>query len=340
MDKRRNHIIFWVGYFLYYFLSNYSVTHYNRPNSYITFFTLVTVLFTIPVFYFLANYLYPLFIPTRKYFQLVSCIFLLGTVLLLLFCSLILFVSYHFEFPAFNTIRVERISFYFLIRYISILYISPIYWYMKQYIRNEEESIVIREERNNLQKTVIQADLLGLKNQINPHFLYNILNFFYSQSLPISKKLSGMILSLSKMMRYAIKENAQDGKVTIDEELEYLKSYSELELAESGGKFGVKFNIEGSLKYRRLKPLTLLPFVEVIFMFGETNSDYIIEIKVENNNLLLTTNYHKSKAYIETHFYGYINQYNKLLIKEYGNQFNLNVESSINDNKMCLRLNL
>lgn len=301
---------------------------------------MVTVLFTIPIFYFLANYLYPLLIPTRRYVQLVSYILLIGTVLILLFCSLILFVSYQFGFPAFNTIRVERVSFYFLIRYISILYISPIYWYMKQYVENEEESIAIRQERNNLQKAVIQADLLGLKNQINPHFLYNILNFFYSQSLPISKNLSGMILSLSKMMRYAIKENDQDGKVTIDKELEYLKNYSQLELAESGGKFGVQFHIEGSLMYRRLKPLTLLPFVEVIFMFGEINSSYIIEIKVENNDLLLTTNYHKSKTYIEENFYRYINQYNKLLIKEYGDQFNLNVESSINDNKVCLRLNL
>jgi sensor histidine kinase YesM len=141
------------------------------------------------------------------------------------------------------------------------------FWFLKNYTKNIKQKLIIEEHLNNLRKLVFTSQLIGLKNQINPHFFYNTLNFLYAQSLSFTPKLSKEILKLSEMMRYAIRDN--DGsKVDLDEEVNYLKNYIQLENLSHDNNFSSILEIMGNIKYRRISPLSFQPILEISYKYG------------------------------------------------------------------------
>ncbi|MFC0186523.1 histidine kinase [Pseudarcicella hirudinis] len=85
-----------------------------------------------------------------------------------------------------------------------------------QLLENEQELKRLEYERN-------QAQLAFLRSQINPHFLYNTLNFFYAKVLSHSREAAEGILVLVEMMKYALKEEDGNGKVMLDKEVQHLE---------------------------------------------------------------------------------------------------------------------
>ena len=108
----------------------------------------------------------------------------------------------------------------------------------------------------------MQAELAGLKSQINPHFLYNTLNFLYAQALPLSKKISESIILLSNMMRYSIDENDDEGKVSLKKEVEQVHNLIALFRCQFKSKLNINFLIKGNINYRRIEPLIIVSIVE------------------------------------------------------------------------------
>ena len=72
------------------------------------------------------------------------------------------------------------------------------------------------------QKTKTELQLL--RAQINPHFLFNVLNTIYGQAITQSVHTADSIAQLSDLMRYALKE-ANVPMVRLDKEITYLESY-------------------------------------------------------------------------------------------------------------------
>ncbi|WP_435522972.1 histidine kinase [Chryseobacterium indoltheticum] len=86
--------------------------------------------------------------------------------------------------------------------------------------------------RNNEKKELERskaAELLNLKYQLQPHFLFNILNSIYSLTLLKSDDAANGILKLSNVMRYVVQESSKDF-VELTKEIEYLKDYIALQL--------------------------------------------------------------------------------------------------------------
>ena len=88
-------------------------------------------------------------------------------------------------------------------------------------MQNDEDNE--RRERQN-----IQAEIYYLKYQINPHFLFNILNSIYSFTLEFPTPASDAILKLSSMLRYMLYSTAQE-KVSLQEEVTVISDYIELQ---------------------------------------------------------------------------------------------------------------
>lgn len=78
--------------------------------------------------------------------------------------------------------------------------------------------------RQVLEQEKTQAELAFLRTQINPHFLYNTLNYLYATAYPVSEPLAEAILRLSDLIRYLLLDSP-DGQVTLDKEVEYLDNY-------------------------------------------------------------------------------------------------------------------
>ncbi|WP_053058270.1 sensor histidine kinase [Pedobacter sp. BMA] len=130
-----------------------------------------------------------------------------------------------------------------------------------------------KTERMNLKlkDEVVKAELMFLKSQINPHFLYNTLNYVYSLAIPVSDKLANAVLKLSDLMRYTLHESP-DGKVSLDKEVEYLESYIALFKMRFEPHFFVDFLIEG-VTDQKVAALMLIPFVENAFKHGVVNEE-------------------------------------------------------------------
>ena len=113
-----------------------------------------------------------------------------------------------------------------------------------------------------------QAELAFLRTQINPHFLYNTLNYLYATAYEVSEELAEAILRLSDLMRYLLHDNP-DGQVDLAKEVEYVENYLALHRLRFEDKFFVEFTQTGQpIGGQRVAPLLLIPFVENALKHG------------------------------------------------------------------------
>lgn len=140
-----------------------------------------------------------------------------------------------------------------------------------------------------LQEEATKAELSFLKNQINPHFLYNSLNYIYSLAIPLSEQLSDAVLKLSDMMRYTLKEHP-DGMVNLIQEWQYIQDYVSFFRLRFDPQFCVKLEAEG-IQDQRIATLLLIPFVENAFKHGavdDPKQPVKIKLNVVKNKLTFT----------------------------------------------------
>lgn len=112
-----------------------------------------------------------------------------------------------------------------------------------------------------------QAELLFLKSQINPHFLFNTLNNIYSLSQYQPQLVSESVLRLSKILRYLLYETGHEF-VTVDKEVKILKDYIDLEKLRYSETVTIDFNYEIESFAEMIPPLLLIPLVENAFKHG------------------------------------------------------------------------
>lgn len=111
------------------------------------------------------------------------------------------------------------------------------------------------------------SELALLRSQINPHFLFNTLNNIYSLVYKKSDNAPEAVMKLSSIMRYMLYDAIED-KVLLEKEIEYLKSFIELQELRLMNKNFVSFDIHGKLEGRTIAPMILMPFIENAFKHG------------------------------------------------------------------------
>ena len=156
----------------------------------------------------------------------------------------------------------------------------------------------LREQERGL----LEANIAFLKSQINPHFLFNALNFLYAQVYPLSEPTAKSVLLLSDIMRYAINEGGEQGKVMLDKELQHLRNYVALNQLRFGHKLQVQFEVQGSTQFLLILPLVLLTFVENCFKHGElfdAAHPVLVQVRVQENQLTFFTSNRKHGGPIE-----------------------------------------
>jgi len=146
-----------------------------------------------------------------------------------------------------------------------ILVIAMLYRLYENKTRKEQES---REELQRSQ----EAQIIYLKSQVNPHFLFNTLNNLYGLTYSKSDRAPQMVLGLSETMRYLIYETEQK-LVPLEKELHFIRNYLDLE------KMRISFpeNVRDTIRVSQLSvfvpPLLLLPFIENCFKHGNIGKD-------------------------------------------------------------------
>jgi two-component system LytT family sensor kinase len=133
----------------------------------------------------------------------------------------------------------------------------------------------------------VNAELSFLKAQINPHFLFNTLNNIYTLSMMNSPHTSESIMKLSNIMRYVTDDVMQDF-VPLQQDLDCIKNYVDLQRLRLGRKTNVDFNVEGEVRNQKIAPLIMMSFVENTFKYGvskQTESTIQVKITVDGNTI-------------------------------------------------------
>lgn len=118
-----------------------------------------------------------------------------------------------------------------------------------------------RKRSELLEKKQLESELLLLKSQVNPHFLFNVLNSIYAMSLKQSAKAPEMILKLSHLLRYMLYESQQE-YVPLDKELQMLQAYTDLETMRLKDKNAIQIMIDPDAMQGYIAPALLIFFVE------------------------------------------------------------------------------
>lgn len=278
------HIIFWL--FLYFkadLLNLIGDRNYEfRWEKYQSQFFWSTMFFTIFITY-LNLYILNRYFSTKQYLKLalgfiaVCAIYISFRYLLEEVVFLHIFGSHNYSDES------RRLPYYItdnIYNVITFAFNAGFLKMIEDFFTNEKEKIALLTEKLN-------AENAFLKNQLNPHFLFNTLNNIYSLALNHSPKTPEAVMKLSELMRYMLYESNQE-KVSLHTELTYLKNFIELQKLRYSGQTFIDFEVIGDVSSQQIAPLMLIPFVENAFKHGsvqDANHPLSIKLLVSQNNL-------------------------------------------------------
>lgn len=285
------HMVFWVTFVIIpYFMFSFGPFKWTPENYYF----LIQHQFNIIVFYLAYFSLIPFILKRRSLTQMIGyslSFIVILTLLRFLVSPYIKDALGAFQkFPVSPGRQLLYSSFWNLMYlfYAVIIYLS-IEWYRERKRRVE----LIKEKK--------QSEIDLLKSQVNPHFLMNTLNNLYSLVYQGNKQADEAILKLSELMRYMLYDTHSD-LVPLENEINYLKSFIELQFLRFSNKDFVKFEIDGEPAGKLIAPMLLVPFVENAFKHGNKNLPGMgisIKMNIRENQFFFQVNNIKSSKFVQ-----------------------------------------
>jgi two-component system LytT family sensor kinase len=200
----------------------------------------------------------------------------------------------------------------------------------------------LRSEKD-LVRDKLETELKFLKNQINPHFLFNTLNNIYSLARKKSDKTPEIVMRLSKLLRFMLYESGRE-TIPIADEIRILEDYVQLEKIRYNERLQLSFEQHIDDLNQLITPLILLPFVENAFKHGvsETTDDTRIDIRIALQNGQLSfsvNNSHNGQNGSELHEKIGLANVRRQLELMYSD-FALDIDNQTNSFNVALQINL
>ena len=210
------HILVWV------LLSMFPLLFVNSPflkeKSFILRWYTNTIL-NAGIFYLYYLYINKRFLTQQRILRYIG----ISALVIPLYCVLRYFISLPFYLNAEN-----YPSNTFIAHFIGSIFISVIFTGLAIFVNFTENWFFTQQYRQKVEREKLESELKMLRNQVNPHFLFNTLNNIHTLVYKKSDNASDAILKLSGLMRYMLYETEGD-VVLLEKEIEYLKNYVELQ---------------------------------------------------------------------------------------------------------------
>lgn len=151
-----------------------------------------------------------------------------------------------------------------------------------RYFKSREALLEIENRKKEL-------ELKQLKEQLNPHFLFNALNNIYSYSIEESKKTDELLLKLSDLLRFTLQKSAAD-QIPLDEEIAFIENYIAFEQERLGKRCTISF-VKRMNEGHTVAPFVFFTFVENAFKHSTNKigaSEIAISLVAEKNAISFT----------------------------------------------------
>jgi two-component system LytT family sensor kinase len=145
--------------------------------------------------------------------------------------------------------------------------------------RIEKRLVEVEQEK-------IKTELSFLRSQINPHFLFNVMNTIYFQIDKGNTEARLSVEKLSEMLRYQLYECTTD-KIQIHKELLYIQNYVAIQTLRMEKESDICLFIDHKMEDFMIAPLLILPIVENAFKHVSTFKEAYknkIHLTVKNND--------------------------------------------------------
>lgn len=136
-----------------------------------------------------------------------------------------------------------------------------------------------------LQNLTLKMELKELKNQINPHFLFNMLNNIKALTRTNPEMASQIILRLSEFLRYQLYENNEE-KTSLVAEINFLSNFANLEKIRRDN---FSFNIENKIDPKKLRSILIYPNLFIVFV--ENAIKHSVDIRGEESFIKIEFDY-------------------------------------------------
>jgi two-component system LytT family sensor kinase len=174
----------------------------------------------------------------------------------------------------------------YLFDWLMIAFVSLLSW-IWFFLREQNENEKRKQDAEQLSR---DAELSTLRQQLQPHFLFNSLNSISALAGSQPEEARKMVQQLSDFLRGTLKKDDKQ-MVTLEEELLHLQLYLDIEKVRFGHRLKTEIKKDDNLLGEQLPSLLLQPVVENAIKFGlyDTTGETIItvEAKKENNMLIL-----------------------------------------------------
>lgn len=218
---------------------------------------------------------------------------------------------------------------------------SSAYWFVIKSIIAEKKVLYLEKlqmqhqiDKGNLEKGYIEMQNAYLQSQINPHLLFNTLNFIYNNVQQVSGKASEAIILLSELMNYSLRELEPDGKVNLEKEIEQIENIIKINQIRFNNKLYLDVEFNGDFSDARIIPMGLLPLVENVFKHANlTDKEYPGKITINYNGEyveVVTLNKKKTRTKVFSHGIGLVN-IRKRLDNLYKDDYTLTINNGEED---------
>jgi len=218
---------------------------------------IVTCIFPLGVFYTCYFWLVPRYLAKKRIVAFIVLLFLL--------LNLVVPIGYFTLEIVLDLLSGNNISlFYRLGMHFSglfVLTVAAIFGIAFRSIIGWYEEM---QNKSMLEQEKLRNELLLLKAQINPHFLFNTLNSIDFLIYSNQSKASESLIKLSSLLRYVIYDTVND-LVTLQKEIEQMEAFIDLQRLRYGDISSVSCQIVGDSSSKMIAPMLFIPFIENAF---------------------------------------------------------------------------
>lgn len=297
VKKYKLHLVLWLLFILYETVVIGLITGvFGNPAAYISHYILIMVLFYVHAYFSL-----PWALKNN-----INAIWKLPLIVAIEISAFI-FISYLTdEFLIFSTLLklkhyklTYQNSLQSLYRGIYFMGFSTGYYFILRYGKERRKTNELEKQRLNdiiyrqkSEQELTKAQNAFLKAQINPHFLFNTLDFVYHSIVELSPPAANAIITLAEMMRYAIDSDKMGDYIPLSDEIDQIENLLYLNQIRKKNKLLFQLQYEEEVRRLYLIPLVLLTMVENIFKHGnltEKDHDALVSIYIKGGIFIIET---------------------------------------------------
>ena len=216
-------------------------------------------------------------------------IILLGVLIVPVMSVSVIFIIYGYDYFSVLGYRMKPndLQYFLLVGFsVNLVFVTL---YEVDYVMGQLKETML--EKESLQQQALQHEFDSLKNQVNPHFLFNCFNTLSSLISEDKEKAEVFLNELSKVYRYLLRNN-EDGLSTLENEMQFIRSYYGLLKTRHGDALQLTIDIDKRYNSYLLPSLTLQLLVENVVKHNQLTKfqPLVIEIFTTAGNKLVVNN--------------------------------------------------